>query len=148
MNWRVNRLFRVIRAGLLVVAACAASSCGASPITSGRIEAALAPTFAHLVEVQVDWLGLPAMTAADFAVTASCRKLAGGAGSGEWGCTLVWKGPQRQTLTDSYDLFVSADGCYTATVATENLGGPLLKAKNGREVRNLLYAFEGCFDTT
>jgi hypothetical protein len=29
----------------------------------------------------------------------------------------------------------------------ESLGGPVLKASDGRPVRNLLYAFDGCFDT-
>jgi len=88
------------------------------------------------------------MTAHELAVNASCRKPAGGdnRGSGEWTCTLAWKGPDKQALTDTYDLFVTTDGCYTATVGTENLGGPTLKARDGREVRNLLYAFEGCFD--
>jgi hypothetical protein len=37
---------------------------------------------------------------------------------------------------------------YTATTSAESIGGPVLKAEDGREVRNLLYAFEGCFDTT
>jgi hypothetical protein len=140
-----------IEGGLIVVlaAALALSGCGSSPITSARIEGAMTRTFANLVQVQVSWLGLPPMAAADFDVTASCRKLSGGTvGSGEWLCTLVWKGPERQTLRDAYDLFVATDGCYTAMVAGESLGGPTLKAKDGREVRNLLYAFDGCFDTT
>jgi hypothetical protein len=139
-------------AALLSIAAFAfgAAGCGTSAITSDRIEASIAPTFANLVQVQVDWLGLPRMAAADFAVSAQCRKLLGDsqAGSGEWVCTVVWKGPQQQTLTDTYELFVMTDGCYSASVGTENLGGPMLKAKDGHEVRNLLYAFEGCFDTT
>jgi hypothetical protein len=52
-------------------------------------------------------------------------------------------------LRDAYDLFVGTDGCYTATVdVTEgHLGGPTVKSSDGRDVRNLLYAFEGCFDT-
>jgi hypothetical protein len=134
--------------GTLAVAS--SFSCSASPITSARIEASIAPTFANLVHVQVLWLGLPPMAASGFAVNASCRRPGGGdnVGSGEWTCTLVWKGPDKQTLTDTYELFVTTDGCYTATVATENLGGPTLKGKDGKEVRNLLYAFEGCFDTT
>ena len=125
-------------------------ACGSSPITSARIEGAIAPTFANLVQVQVSWLGLPAMAASDFAVKATCRRLTGGnnAGSGEWACTLVWKGPDRQTLRDTYDLFVATDGCFMATVASESLGGPTLKASDGRDVRNLLYAFDGCFDIT
>ena len=79
----------------------------------------------------------------------ACRRLTGSnAGSGEWVCTLTWKGPDRQILRDTYDLFVATDGCYMATVVSEGLGGPVLKASNGTEVRNLLYAFEGCFDIT
>jgi hypothetical protein len=69
-------------------------------------------------------------------------------GAGEWECRLAWKGPDRQTLHDTYDLFVTTDGCYMATVVGDNLGGPTLNARDGSEVRNLLYAFEGCFDTT
>jgi hypothetical protein len=120
-----------------------------STLRTDRIEGSIARTFANLVQIQVSWLGLPVMAASDFDVTASCRKLSGGTvGSGEWLCTLVWKGPERQTLRDAYDLFVATDGCYMALVAGESLGGPTLKAKDGRDVRNLLYAFDGCFDTT
>jgi hypothetical protein len=70
------------------------------------------------------------------------------AGAGSWECRLVWQSPDHQTQHDRYDLSVATDGCYTATATGENLGGPALKARDGREVRNLLYAFEGCFDTT
>jgi hypothetical protein len=58
----------------------------------------------------------------------------------------MWKAPGRQPLTDSYDLFVTTEGCCTATVASETLGGPMLRTPDGHEVRNLLYAFEGCFN--
>jgi hypothetical protein len=61
---------------------------------------------------------------------------------------VVWQGPDRRRLRDTYELFVTTDGCYMATASVEALGGPVLRAENGREVRNLLYAFEGCFDTT
>jgi hypothetical protein len=45
---------------------------------------------------------------------------------------------------------VGTDGCYTAVVeaAEAQLGGPTIKASDGRIVRNVLYGFEGCFDTT
>jgi hypothetical protein len=123
--------------------------CQQTPITSTRLETALAPTFARLVHLQVSRLGLPTVAAADLAVTAACRKLAGGTiGSGEWTCTLDWKSPDRQTLRDAYDLFVGTDGCYMATAAGENFGGPTVKSADGRDVRNLLYSFDGCFDTT
>ena len=138
----------------LAMAACAASyGCGSSPITSARLETAVAATFANLVHVQVSWLGLPPVPASEFAVMASCLKpgvesnLGSHSGSGEWRCTLRWKGPERQSLRDSYDLFVTPDGCYAATAEGEGIAGPMLKAPDGRDVRNLLYAFEGCFDT-
>jgi hypothetical protein len=139
-----------IRSVCAVVATAAICGCGPSPITSTRIEAALETTFANLVELQVARLRLPPMTAPDFAVTAICRKPVAGAaaGAGDWSCTLVWQGPDRRTLRDTYDLLVTTDGCYTATVAGESLGGPMLKASDGSAVRNLLYVFEGCFDTT
>lgn len=134
----------------LAVSVVTVAGCGKSPITPARIEGSIAPTFANLVQVQVSTMGLAPMTASDFAVTANCRKLMAGdnLGSGQWTCLLVWKGPDQQGLSDAYELFVTTDGCYTATVASENLGGPTLRAKDGTEVRNLLYAFEGCFDTT
>src|SRR6185295_11622160 len=105
------------------------------------IEAALETTFANLVELQVSRLQLPPITAPDFAVTAICRKQVAGAGvgAGSWACTLVWQGPDRGTLRDSYALIVTAEGCYTATGAGENLGGPTVKAPDGSVVKNLLY---------
>jgi len=138
-----------LRAALMVTTTVAISGCGPSPITPVRIENAVEPTFANLVQLQISWSGLPPMSASDFGVTASCRKLAeNNMGAGDWVCKLAWLGPDRQTLRDAYDLFVTTDGCYTATIEGSNLGGPTLKTPDGREVRNLLFTFEGCFDTT
>jgi hypothetical protein len=138
--------FAIVIAGALV-------GCTHSPITATRIEAAIAPTFANLVHLQLSRMGLPAIAASSIKVTANCRKLAawgGPTGAGDWVCTLGWYGPNGSTLMDRYDLSVATDGCFTATVdgAEAHLGGPTLKALNGRDVRNVLYTFEGCFDTT
>ena len=141
---------------LLIAAAALVliAGCGGSPITAQRIERAIAPTFANLLHLQVPSMGLPAMAASEFAPSASCRKVgASGAasthsGSGDWICTIQWRGPGQRPLRDVYDLFVMTDGCYTATVEGESLARPILTTKDGREVRNLLYVFEGCFDTT
>jgi hypothetical protein len=131
-------------------ATLAALGCGPSPITSTRVAGAIALTFANLMHVQVARLGLSPMSASDFGVTGTCRRLVTGSdsGSGEWACTLFWHGPSNQRLSDTYELSVSTDGCYTATVDGEELGGPTIKAPDGSDIRNLLYAFEGCFDTT
>ena len=139
-----------LRGALTAMTAAVAIGCGKSAITASRIEPALETTFANLVELQISRMGLRPMIVPDFAVTAICRRQAAPreTGSGDWVCTLVWQGPDRRTLRDTYDLFVTTDGCYTATIAGETLGGPTLKAPDGHAVKNLLYAFEGCFDTT
>jgi hypothetical protein len=139
---------RRVYLALVAAAVLTASSCGSSSITSDRIERAIEPTFARLVQVQVSSLKLRPVQASDFDVAASCRKLAAGSGSGagDWVCRLSWLGPDRQPLHDSFDLFVTPDGCYTATAEGEHFGGPTLRATDGTVVKNLLYVFEGCFD--
>jgi hypothetical protein len=143
----LDRLVRGITAAVL---ATACISCGPSPLTATRIEASIETTFANLVELQASRMKLAPLPAPDFAVTAICRKPTGTdeSGSGDWVCTLVWQGPNRETLRDNYDLLVNTDGCYTATIEGDTLGGPVLKAPDGAAVKNLLYAFEGCFEVS
>ena len=135
---------------VVILAAAGVWGCRVSPIAANRVETAIAPTFANLVRVQVSWMGLQPVAVSELAATARCRKLSGSAtsGAGDWECTLFWRGPNRQLLRDTYDLLVATDGCYTATIVGDSFGGPTLKTASGRDVRNLLYAFEGCFDTT
>ena len=145
-----DRARRAILGCALAAVATTAFGCGSSPITSDRIEHAIERTFANLVQVQVSWLELRPMAASDFEVTASCRKLVAGtdAGAGEWVCRIRWLGPDGQPLRDTFGLSVTTDGCYTASAEGDNLGGPTLLTPEGSAVRNLLFTFEGCFDTT
>ena len=138
-----------MKPAIALLAALAASGCGRSTITADRIERAIEPTFANLVAVQISWLEIPPMPASAVDVTGSCRTRVAGSdsGAGEWVCRLRWLGPDRQVLRDTFDVVVATDGCYTATAEGEQLGGLTLRAPNGREVRNLLHTFEGCFDT-
>lgn len=143
-------MIRRAAAGVALTAALV-TGCGASPITSRRVERALGPTFANLVHAQVARLGLSPVAAADIKVTAACYRIDGRhSGAGDWVCTLVWSGPNGATLHDRYDVSVTSDGCYTATVdASEaQLGGPIVTTTDGRSLRNLLHAYDGCFDTT
>ena len=139
-HWR-----HLVAGSFTLLAVC---GCGASPITAARIETALATTFGNLAHLQVESMGLPPIAARELVVTARCRRPVAGSdtGSGDWECAVMWKGPGRQALGDTYDLFVTTEGCYTATVISENVGGPVLRTSDGREFRNLLYTFEGCFN--
>ncbi len=124
------------------------AACGPSPITANRIEAALQAEFVNLVELQVSRLGLRPLAAADIVATTYCRRASGGdSGAGEWSCALVWQAPDRRSVRETYDVSVTTDGCYSASVSGDTLGGPMLKGADGRDVRNLLYVFEGCFET-
>ena len=141
-----------LRAAFAAATTLVLLGCGHSPITAERIEGAIAPTFASLVHVQLTRVGLPPVPASSIKVTANCHKLlpqSGPTGAGDWVCTLGWNGPNGPTLFDKYDVSVAANGCYTATVdgAEAHLGGPTLRTLDGRDVRNVLYAFDGCFDT-
>ena len=136
------------RAAAILIAA-ALAGCGESAITADRLERAIAPAFANLVHAQLSRMQLQELAASSLRVTASCYRIAGGrAGAGEWACTVVWSGPNGATLRDSYEVSVGANACYTATLgsAEAQLGGPTVTASDGRPVRNLLYAFDGCFD--
>jgi hypothetical protein len=136
---------------LAVILEIALVGCGPSPITGDRIERAIAPTFANLVHVQLSRLALAAVDVRDIKVIASCYRAGGGKiGAGDWTCTLIWSGPNRVTLHDRFEVAVTTDGCYTATVdkSESQLGGPTIITPDGREVRNVLYTFEGCFNTT
>ena len=138
------------RASGLVALIVALAGCGASSMTADRVERAIAPIFANLVHAQLQRMGLAAVPISALRATASCYRLAGGgAGTGDWACTIVWSGPNGATLRDSYDVVVAANACFTATLsgsAEAQLGGPTVKTAEGRDVRNLLYAFDGCFD--
>jgi hypothetical protein len=146
---RLSGSFR--RATCIVILGVASATCGSSPVTSTRVEAAIAHTFANLVHAQLARTGLSPIAVSDLTVTTSCYRSNGGTiGAGEWVCAVIWHGPNQTTLRDTYDLAVGTDGCYTAVVdaAESQLGGPTIKTANGTTVRNLLYSFEGCFDTT
>jgi len=132
---------------LLWATTMAANGCGTSPITPDRIERAIAPTFANLMQAQIAWLGFAPVAAASIGAGATCTRVSGGSiGSGEGTCTVRWTSPEGQARREVYDLFVTPDGCYAATVEGESLGAPTITAPDGRRVRNLLSAFEGCFD--
>ncbi len=144
----------LLAGGLVVVLVGAVSRPRSGGVTGRRLEDAVAPTFANLIHLQRSILNLPAVDAATLRASAECHKVGGAKdarGAGDWTCIVLWVTPgQRTPLHDAYDLSVTPDGCYTATAegSEAHIGGPTLTARDGKTVTNLLYAFEGCFDTT
>ena len=132
----------------------AVSACDSSRITASKVEGALAPTFANLISLESKMMDLPPVDAAAFRASATCHRVSPGnpaRGAGTWQCEVVWFLPGRRgSLHDGYELSVTTDGCYTATVdgAEGHLGGPTITTRSGETLVNLLYAFDGCFDTT
>jgi hypothetical protein len=141
---------------LLAAALCLVllGSCDKSGVSEARVESAIAPTFANLIETQESMLGLPPLDVTLLHASASCHRLGPGSdpqGAGKWLCTLEWSPPNHRTpWRDAYELEVTPDGCYTATADSEDnhLGGPKLTLRDGTVVTNLLYVFDGCFDAT
>lgn len=141
---------RLAVAVLVALVVGVTTGCGDSPISAAHIEQALSTTFANRVHLQVRAMGLPEKPAADFGVKARCRKLMGDrqSGSGEWACTVDWTGPEGQARRDQFDLFVATDGCFSANAEAATLGGHVVTRADGIDVRNLLYSFDACFETT
>jgi len=143
-----------LAAGVVVILTGAAVWHRPGGVTASRIEDAVAPTFANLIHLQRSILGLPSVAASTLRASAQCHKVGTAKetrGAGDWTCTVTWVTPgQRTPLRDTYDLSVAVDGCYTATAdgAEAHLGGPTLLAQDGTTIVNLLYTFDGCFDTT
>ena len=139
---------------VLLAFAWGLAGCHARAVTAERIQGAIAPTFANLVHLQLVHMGMPAVAASDLRVLATCHKLdarTGATGAGDWVCTLAWSCPGvRSSLRDVYEVSVRTDGCFTATAdgAESKVGGPMVTKRDGTEVTNLLYVFEGCFDTS
>jgi hypothetical protein len=137
----------------VIVSFLVASACGSGGVTAGRLEGAVGPTFANLIQVEEAMLLLPPVDAAALRVAASCKKIdpaKGEGGPGDYKCTLSWYAPgQRRSLRDAYEVSVTMDGCYTAKVDGEeaHLGGPTVTTKGGATITNVVYAFDGCFDT-
>ena len=140
--------------GLAAVLAAAMGGCGPTGITASRIEHALAPTFANLIQTQESLLGLTALDVASLRAAATCHRIGPGndpRGAGDWQCAIQWFPPGRRgPWLDNYELSVTTDGCYTATADGEegHLGGPKITLRSGPTIANLLYAFDGCFDPT
>ncbi|MFC4906715.1 hypothetical protein [Actinomadura gamaensis] len=144
---------RALALVLTAAALLAAAGCDTTGITRDRVDAAVAPTFAHLYVLQQRLRGRE-VTVASVKARADCARGTGpnaatkGAGD-DWTCTLSWfnAGPAI-TATANYQLHVQPNGCYTADGdgPSDLNGTPTLTAADGANVTNPLWRFDGCFD--
>jgi hypothetical protein len=144
---RLSLVVVVVVLSLALTALTALTGCRGG-VTQARMETAVARTFANLVATQESIMGLPDVHADALRATATCKRRAAGR---DWTCTIEWFIPGRRGLVhDAYEVSVTTDGCYTATSegAEAHVGGPTVTSPRGEPFTNLLYVFEGCFDTT
>jgi hypothetical protein len=142
----VKRVVAAVAAA--VVAMLVLAACGGPDITSGRVDDAMGPTFAHLYQHQQELLGkTPSATPQ---ASASCHRSgqpASATGAGDdWICVVLLQVGQPLAQY-TYELNVQADGCYTADGPPALVGNKTLTTPTGTERVNPLFAFDGCFDT-
>jgi hypothetical protein len=146
---RLARL-RPSRFGVLVLFAMALLLTGCqSDVTQSRVQEAVAPTFVNLYNLQRSLLGLP--PAPTPSATAMCARTGRGepnSGAGDdWICQLSLYNKGQFQAVFTYELSVTADGCYTADGSPSLIGGALLTTPSGANRVNPLFRFYGCFDT-
>ena len=144
---------RVVRAGFVAAAIASTglvSGCGSSDITVGRVQTAIAATFANLFVDQQTLLGRPDFTRSQITAAAHCSQ--GGStthvGPGDdWVCLLHWRSFGGRAAKAAYDVQVQVDGCFAAVGPSDVVGDTTVTTPTGRSVINPIYQFDGCFGT-
>ncbi|MEO5664541.1 MAG: hypothetical protein ABIR39_14805 [Nocardioides sp.] len=143
-------LVAVVALGTGVIAANGSDT---STVTRGRLERTLPATFANLYAQHAQIQGQSDITPASINAQAMCDK-AGAAGvdvgpGGDWVCLMSWTDPEVPMPTEGYGKFelnVHSNDCYTASGPSKLTGFLTMTDKQGREVTNPLFEFDGCFD--
>jgi hypothetical protein len=136
--------------GLVLVVAAALALAGCTPdVTQTRVQDSVGPAFASLYQYQRTLLGLP--PAVDPQAPAVCQRTGRGvpnSGAGDdWICQLSLSVGGVFQSVFTYELSVTADGCYKADGSPSLVGGAFLTTPAGAEVVNPLFEIDGCFDT-
>jgi len=142
------------RALALAVSAAAGlgalSACGGNDITAARLQASLAPTFAHLYADQAAILGHPGTTPASTGTSVACTK--GGpkvpdVGPGaNWACMITFTDTAGAAQTGKFEVNAHANSCWTAGGPSKLIGPATITNGQGRDVANPVAEFDGCFN--
>jgi hypothetical protein len=140
----VTRIIGIV----LLAAALLLTGCGPD-ITQARVQQAIGPAFANLYQYQRSLLGLS--PADDPQAPAVCQRTGRGvpnSGAGtDWICQLSLSVGGVFQSVFTYELSVTADGCYKADGSPSLVGGAFLTTPSGADVVNPLFEIDGCFDT-
>ncbi len=156
MNRRARLLARrslaVLTAGVGAAAAVSLAGCGSSAVTRPRLERDLPRVFSNLYVQQAAILGHRGITVASLHARAMCDKhgpkVPDRGPGGDWTCLMSWTDP-NVTLPDGwgkFELNVHSNACYTATGPTKLVGFLTISDRQGRDVTNPVFEFDGCFD--
>ena len=135
---------------IALASALALVGCGGTDVTKGRVEAALAPTFANLYVQQAVILGHPGVTIASTAASATCDrggpKVADKGPGADWICMIHFTDDAGHAQDGKFELQIKSNSCYTAAGPSKLIGLVTITDTRGNDVSNPVFEFDGCFN--
>jgi hypothetical protein len=136
-----------------VLAAVVAVRGSGTDITRARLERSLPATFSNIYVQQAKLLGHDGVTPSSLHAQAMCDRggavVADSGPGGDWNCLMGWTDPAVAMPPEGYGKFelnVHSNGCYTAAGPSKLTGFLTMTDKNGRQVPNPAFEFDGCLD--
>jgi ABC-2 type transport system permease protein len=151
-GWVTPVRVAVVTAVLIALLAIA-TNWGPAGVTPKRVRASITPVFNNLTLLQQRQLGRNVPPGTKLNVLPNCsRRASTPNGPGDWICTLTVFIPQPgaqpfQQTPVTYDVSVTADGCYKAVSPPSFVGQQTMKDAAGNTVVNPLFTIYGCFNT-
>jgi ABC-2 type transport system permease protein len=151
-GWVMPVRVAVVSAAVIALLAIA-TNWGPAGVTASRLRASITPVFNNLTLLQQRQLGRTVPAGAKLNVLPNCsRRATTPKGPGDWICTLTVFIPQPgaqpfQQTPVTYDVSVTADGCYKAESPPSFVGQQTMRDASGHSVVNPLFTIYGCFNT-
>ena len=137
---------------VLVVAAGALASTSKSDVTRARLERSLPQVFSNIYVQQAALLGHKGVTVASMKAKAQCDKggpnVADRGPGADWICVMSWhdKNVDETLMPGKFEINAHSNDCYTAGGPSKLVGLLTITDKNGKDVPNPAFEFDGCFD--
>src|SRR5262245_13804794 len=137
---------------VLVLAAGAIASTSKSSVTRARLERDLPRTFSRLYVQQAELLGHKDVTVASLDAKAQCDKggpkVADRGPGADWICYMSWKDKNvdETLMPGKFEVSAHSNNCYTAGGPSKLVGLLTITDKNGEDVQNPVFEFDGCFN--